>query len=505
MADRHLEIEDKYDAAPDFTLPDLSGLPGVTDVEVLPARSLRAVYFDTADLRLAAHGITLRRRRGGADAGWHLKIPAEGGRTETRVPLGRSKTVPGRLARLVSAWTRGGRLLPVAALDTERTATLLHGADGPLAEVADDLVTGRVLLGTGTGVDLADGAPTAEPSDTWREIEVELSGGDRALLKAAAKKVRRAGAVPGTSPSKLARVLNDRVPVPEAARARAQARATTGTAGDAVLAYLATQVDAIYFWDTRARQAGDDAVHKMRVATRRLRSAFQSYAPLLDAERTGPLKDELKWLAGALGEVRDLEVLRMRFTDRLETLDEPVPSLVSSTLPREEKTAYRALNRTLTSARYHALLDALDALHTDPPLRGKGAGRAAAGELPRHVGKAWRRMEKREASIAAATDRDEARHATRKAAKRARYAADVAVPVLGKPAKKTSKRAKRLQTVLGDHQDAIVAMERLRATRPRHAAEGFTLGLLYGLERAESDRAVADFTEHWQAIGPPDL
>jgi inorganic triphosphatase YgiF len=193
----HLETELKFEVSPDFVVPDLGGLvdrSGVTEPEV---RLLTASYFDTGDLRLAAAKITLRRRTGGTDAGWHLKLPAgTGSRRELQAPLGDSATsVPSQLASLVSDQVGGQPLRVVAVLETRRTARNVTAPDGEvLAEVADDLVTGRV---PGQGEPL-----------TWREIEVELVSGGPDVLAAARTRLTEAGARPSDSPSKLSRVLS---------------------------------------------------------------------------------------------------------------------------------------------------------------------------------------------------------------------------------------------------------------------------------------------------------
>ncbi|MFI0357154.1 CHAD domain-containing protein [Actinomadura sp. 9N407] len=514
MAVKHVEIERKYDAAADFTVPELSALPGVAGVGVPEIHRLHATYFDTADLRLAAHGITLRRRRGGSDAGWHLKIPAgPDSKNELHAPLGRAQVVPGRLAALVAAYTRGEPLRPVATLETDRTVfTLLDAAGGVLAEVADDAVLGRVLAAEAETAAEADEAGTGAGAggDAWREIEVELAEGDRDLLKAAGKRLRKAGARRAASSSKLGRLLNGEIARPtskeivERARVKVAAEEIVPTAGDAVVAYLAAQVQALLAYDPKARLAEFDAVHRMRVATRRIRSVLQSYRPLLDREKTDPLRPELKWLADALGEVRDLEVLRMRFTERVEGLTGIGQPAWLAELARQESAAYRRLNATLKEPRYYALLDALEALVADPPLT-RRAGRAASGELPRMVVRAWERLAASYDAIGTSDDPEIARHDTRKDAKRARYAAEVAVAVLGEPATRVVRSAKRLQEVLGGYQDGVIASVHLKgaSARARDTADAFSLGVLYGIELCEAEAALARLEGTWASLQAP--
>ena len=192
MAD-HLETERKYEADPSFVLPSFAGLPGVARVDDARTYLLSATYFDTPDLRLLADRMTLRRRTGGPDEGWHLKLPAgKDTRKELQEPLGSASTgqIPARLAAEIGELPVG----PVALLETERTVRhLFDDAGRELAEVADDLVTGRKLAH-------ADAEPVR-----WREIEIETAEED--LLDACGQLLTAAGARPGASPSKVARVL----------------------------------------------------------------------------------------------------------------------------------------------------------------------------------------------------------------------------------------------------------------------------------------------------------
>jgi len=198
---KHLETEQKYDAAADFVLPDLNGLEGRAKATGRHRYYLSATYFDTEELDLIKNRITLRRRVGGPDEGWHLKLPVrKDTRQEVRTPLSEGDTgsVPAELAAQVKDVIAGRRLHPIAILDTERTVVTLTGKAGePLAEVADDLVTATRL-----------DEPGAEPM-RWREIEVEAAEGAKVggLLEAAGQALREAGARRSASASKLGRLL----------------------------------------------------------------------------------------------------------------------------------------------------------------------------------------------------------------------------------------------------------------------------------------------------------
>jgi inorganic triphosphatase YgiF len=198
----HVEIEQKFDVDEDFERPDFGVLPGVTAAAPVVHR-LAATYFDTAGMRLAANKITLRRRTGGTDEGWHLKLPAaDGNRQELHEPLGDSADeVPWRLASRVAEVTDGRPLAPIAQLDTERTAVTLTRDDGrAVAEVADDMVTARRLNGT-------SGAAAGQPL-RWREVEVEVPEAEPELQQAAADLLQAAGARPSGQASKLGRLLS---------------------------------------------------------------------------------------------------------------------------------------------------------------------------------------------------------------------------------------------------------------------------------------------------------
>ncbi|MFJ4045572.1 CYTH domain-containing protein [Microbacterium sp. NPDC089987] len=197
---RTFEIERKYDADADTGLPDWSGIPGVVAVTDGEPRELDARYFDTTDAALARHGVALRRRTGGPDAGWHIKGPRQGdGRLELGWPLGETDRLPAAVAETVAQWT-DAELHPLARIENSRTAFHLLGADGVIAEFVDDHVRATDLR-TGTRRE-------------WREWEMELGPAAPAdpaqrgaFFAAVETAVFAAGGREPSSGSKLARAL----------------------------------------------------------------------------------------------------------------------------------------------------------------------------------------------------------------------------------------------------------------------------------------------------------
>ncbi|MER5182077.1 CYTH and CHAD domain-containing protein [Streptomyces sp. NPDC002896] len=496
MAETKREIERKYEADESAQLPDLTGVAGVSTVVDKGVAELDAVYYDTADERLASAAITLRRRTGGGDAGWHLKLPVDSGvRDEIRAPL--SETVPGALSGLVRSRIRGAELTPVVRLQSARDVRDLLDSDGALlAEVSVDAVRAERLGGGGEGATAA-----------WTEIEVELAdGGDPRFLDKVDKKLTKAGLRASAAPSKLARALAETAP----GRPAPPAVQSPETAGDHVLAYIRAQRDALVELDPAVRRDLPDSVHQMRVATRRMRSAFRSYGKVLDRAVTRPIGDELKWLAAELGVDRDQEVLNERLTAALRELPRalhagPVRSRMRTWSHARRGGSRRRLIAVLDGKRYLALLDTIDALLDRPPLL-----KAAGGKPAKVIGKAVRRDFKRLSALVERAldappgdDRDVAMHEARKEAKRTRYAAEAATPALGSPAKDLVRSMKSLQGLLGDHQDSVMARLALRDLAAQAHAAGestFTYGVLYGREEQAAAGYEAALPEAWAKI-----
>jgi CHAD domain-containing protein len=476
------EVESKFEAADDVRVDHLDDVPGVARVADPLAHHLDAVYFDTGDLRLLRAGIGLRRRTGGDDAGWHLKIEESlGERLEVRRPLGRSThRVPKALRELITVQVRNGDLAPVARVQTARIVHRLADATGEvIATVADDHVQAET--------------PTGDTS-TWRELEVELAVDDRDLLAAVGDHLVAHGAAPSPQRSKLSRVLGDVIP-PEP-----EAPFAAGTAGAVVTEYLRDQVDALIGVDPAVRLDVEDAVHKMRVATRRLRSALATYRRLLDRDVTEPLRDELKWLGGVLGAARDAEVIRDHL---LTTVDAqpaplvigPVRRRIATTLGGDHRRAHDQLRHELASTRYVDLVDQLD--HVGDSVGGRRARRRARRQLPKAVRRAHRRMRRAlDEALAGDEPSDVQLHELRKAVKRVRYAAESVADVCGSDASSLAAEMEQAQETLGEHQDTVVIRDVLRRCASDAAADGddtFTYGRLHALEETRAAQAEAAF------------
>jgi len=278
--------------------------------------------------------------------------------------------------------------------------------------------------------------------------------------------------------------------------------------------YLRAQRDVLVDYDPRVRRDEPDSVHKMRVATRRLRSTLKTFHPLYDRATTDRLRAELRWLAEVLGAVRDAEVMAARLEKALaaepaELVLGPVGARLGDGLRARSAKQRRSLIAALDGRRYAALLDDLDELLAAPPTE-RGC-RPAGDELPPRVRKSARKV----AELLAAADRageqadrsatapplpgvlsrNDALHEARKAAKRARYAGEAVLPAAGKPAQKLVTAMEDLQELLGDHHDSVVTRDLLRdAALAAHAAgeNAFTYGLLHARQAAAATRLEAD-------------
>ena len=425
---RTLEQELKLEPSPEFALEALGGEPAET-------RVFTSVYHDTGDRSLARLGITLRRRTENGKSVWQLKLPRPSGRLELEARGG--PTPPAEIASLLRAPLLGRELTPVAELRTTRSVVILHGPDDALAEVVHD------------AVEVMEGRRVA---DRFAEVEVELVAGNGSSLRKLGKRVAKAGAEPSDGTPKVFRALG-----------------LTGTAeglpADAPFAarlgeMLRTQVDAIRLSDPGVR-LGDDPedVHDLRVAVRRLRAILRAARKALPDEWVEPLRGELKWLGSeVMGPLRDLDVLVAHLVEQAEALgSEDIETALTALLPLEAEhaRAREAVLEALDGERYLALLTALDNSVDAPPV--------VADASPEHIAaKEFRKLGKHLDAVDADPPTRSCTRLRIRGKRRATRPSSRS-PSPGSRARRFVESAKRLQDVLGDHQDAIVAEERLRS------------------------------------------
>ena len=457
-----LERELKWEVDEEFVLPRLDDIVTGADVRRTTVH-LTSSYYDTADGDLRGNGVLLRRRDGDEDTGWQLKVPATEGRVEIRTTL--SETPPSELTEMLTGMRLGKPLVNISTIRTVRDRYRISKPkhDRVCIEVDVDQVRASVdqrLL-------------------AWREIEVELGPATKSIPRELADRLAQSGAKPSPYPSKLARVADTGRPM----------RAGDTPAG-AIADYLGAQIDEIFAGDLGLRR-GTDPIHDTRVGIRRLRSTLRVFGKLLEPDAITGVEDELKWFAALLGEVRDRQVQRRRFRDALSDLPTelvvgPVANRINNDLQSDQLRARRQVAEAMESPRYLDLLAALRQWRSEQPV----VDEISVKKLTKLARKAERKADRRLAGGIESGD-DALLHRGRKAAKRARYAAELRAP-LDKSAKRTVKYYKQFQRLLGDHQDSAVASETLLrlglVAGTTDGENGFTFGMLY----AQEQRAAAD-------------
>ena len=449
----NLERELKLRATASFELPELGGDP-------IEPRVFVSTYHDTRGHRLARHGVTLRHRLENGKGLWQLKLPRGVARLELESP-GAPAQPPEELAGLLAAYVRKESLVPVARLRTRRTGVLADGAEvvhDNVAVLDNQKVTGE-----------------------FDELEVELMEGDEKTLRRIEKALRKAGAGDPEQRPKVFQAL-DLEFEPESRKLPAGA-----PPAEVLRSRLHLQYERLLAHDPGTRLGTDpEELHQFRVATRRLRAFLRAGSRLLDPAWSEPLRAELAWLGGVLGPARDLDVLIDHLEAEVERLGPEVSGgrVLLGALGRERKAARRSLRRALSSDRYFALLDRLEA-----------PAPSIAEQLTLEEIQA-REHHKLRKAIAALTDEplDAELHEVRIKVKRARYAAELR----GDAA--YVKAAKVLQDVLGEHQDAVVAEARLRDLAHASPASALAAGRLVERQAERATNARAGWRGAWKAL-----
>ncbi len=448
-----------------------------------------AVYFDTADLRLTRAGVSLRFR---SDDGWTVKVPAtDKGPDLVRVEhsFGHEVGAPPRAAlELILPWARSHLVGEVARISTRRQRTLvLSPAGKPACEI---------------DIDVVEGAALGRPPTHFREVEVETpERGNPRVSKRVVERLRRAGASAGPPRSKIARVLGSAADEP-GDLASTVGLDRTATNRDLVRASITKAVRSLVDHDAAVRAGADpEAVHQARVATRRLRSHLHTFRPIVDEGWSESLRTELQWLGNELGAVRDADVL----LDQLEARSRrlwgdlgPATQPITGQLREARERHHLDLLDAMRSSRYVALLDDLVEAARSPRMRSSvGDDRAvdSVGPLTHHP---WKRLRDRVRAVSDPPGSAEL-HEVRKRAKQTRYAYEAMTPIVGKPARRLARRLTDLQDLLGDHHDATVAIDWLRAAAadaPDHEVS-FAAGALAATFADDERRSAAQWRHTW--------
>ena len=451
------EHERKLDAPDGFVLPDLGGSP-------LEPRVFTSIYYDVPTRSLSNSGITLRRRTERGLSVWQLKLPQADSRLELEQPGG-PVGPPDELRRLLAAHLRDGELAPIAELRTRRRGELV-ARNGSTAEVTIDEVA------------VMDAMRVA---DEFVEVEIELRTGDPAQLDRIAKEVKKAGARPTDGTPKVFRALGLR-------RGKAEKPANPF---EALRSLLGVQLIEILRNDPGTRVGADpESLHDMRVAVRRSRALLRAGGKLVSTD-TQALSEELKWLGFVLGSVRDLDVLLDRLRAEAAELggnDAKAAVRLLRSLTRERKRARTAMLKALAGERYLQLLDRFES---------ELAALEPTGVDISLSSLARREVKKLRTAVRALppNPEDSELHALRKLGKRARYAAELARHG------EVVRRAKEFQDVLGEHQDAAVAEERLRTLAAvASPAEAIAAGRLLEREEARREAARAAWPAAWRRL-----
>ena len=452
-----------------FRLPHFPGEP-------LPPRLFTSTYFDTVEHRLTQLGVTLCRRTENHQVLWQLNLPRPAARLEVKMASGRS-TPPAPLEDLLFGLLRREPLTAIAKLRTRRAGIRIQPHDKPLADVVIDrvkILNGRRVVGH------------------LNEIEVERRSGKEKEFAAIVTALREAGAYDGDSRPKVFQALNLNVSSP--------CLPESAPFPERLKNILHKQLRDILLHDPGTRLGQDpEELHQMRVGIRRFRALLRASRVLLEPEWYTSLQEELRWLGAMLGTVRDQDVL----LEQLYTEAHVLP-------PAERKTFERLLT-TFETHRSQARGQLLDALRSDRYLdllgRLERAAQAPAlrdapeSSLMHLAAQEFKELVKA-GKRGNGNPSDHELHQLRIRTKRTRYAAELALETMGKPALRFVRQTKRNQDILGDHQDAIVTEERLRQLlqRTRGVKTAFAIGQIVERLRARRRHAKAMFPREWAKL-----
>jgi triphosphatase len=452
-------------------------------------------YADTDDWRLYRAGYSLRLRvgQGGTEATMKsLSAGANGLRDRTEIaeplPAGSLETLPaseGPVGRRVRAVAGSHAIRQKFQVRTRRQTYLVSSNGSAAAEVALDATTIPIQ--------------GREPARVLR-VEVETKSGPTPDLADFVGKMRDACGLTPASVSKFEAGLLARGLAPQRSLDLGSLEISTESSVEELAFAVLRQNFAALLRKEGGTRLGEDPeqLHDMRVATRRLRAAIALFEAALPAEVVGR-REELGWVASALGAVRDLDVLIEQveaWARPAEGLDDRAVGAVAGVLSADRDQARANLVQTLDSPRYERLLAELTDVLRHGPMGASPSSRVPAVDAaPSLIKERYRKVRKGGRRIDR-TSKPADYHRLRIRAKRLRYALQFLAPIYGKGVRALIRRTVRLQDLLGAHQDAEVAVARFEAIvaeegNDLHPAAAFAMGEIavrYGKRKAKLRR-----------------
>ena len=453
------EREIKFHVPPRFQIPEHVGIP-------ISPRVFTSTYYDSAQHRLGQLGLTLRKRVEKGQGVWQLKIPSGDYRIELEIDSG-SHHIPGQFLELLTGFFRKHEPMQLGKLRTWRTGWLLQKEGKCVTEVVLDSVA---LLQENKII------------SRFREMELELKEGKPSHLTFLRKTLQKAGAEPKALQPKIFQALQLPYPIadPQAA--------PTASPSEHIRTKLQAQINQMLIHDPGTRLGRDiEALHQMRVATRRMRAIFRAVRTFLEPEWTKKIRQEVGWIGSLLGEVRDWDVLLESLSKEyfgMNSKEERAFLHIQKIFQDERSLARGRLLEGLGSDRYVDLLNTLEDSLGHLPFQ---------SDHPTMADLARKAFVKLEECVESPQDRfpEQELHHIRILVKRARYTVELSEPFLRKHAKRFLQQAKSLQEVLGQHQDALVLEHQLLSHRTLTRSPGvaFLKGIL--VERCRNRQKAA--------------
>jgi CHAD domain-containing protein len=270
-----------------------------------------------------------------------------------------------------------------------------------------------------------------------------------------------------------------------------------GATAAPIMAALQAQLEALQAREPGVRIGRDpEELRRMRIAARRLRATLRAGREVLGPRMVDGLRSELDWLGTALGEVRDVDLVTGYVATEVGALSQPVRKPGARLLRRLEIDRAHAWDRLLAALdgpRYPRLMGRLKTV------LGRSPRRPLAESLPESAAAQWKRVRRAVKRLPSRPSAAEM-HEVRVKLKRARYAAELAAGAVGRPAERFVEQAKRVQDILGEHQDAVVIEEYLHdVIDGREGAHALEQQLI-GRQRKRRKKMRAAFDRRWPKL-----